>query len=309
MSLKGSSNILSLMANRRRMMREAEEYLRGVSMNSFKRKENGVWEDIIRLIADTTDDVAGKATDLYMQDGDLLKYVSKEKLRDISFECALLLTHILDEVLVNRRPDIRVDTIQSVYRVIPEIYPLNEIARNAPYQSEDIIEDRMQRYGMIVRGEWNPAAFWWLGEELKEDNIIQCLALYGDYITFFRFYNDIPLGDDIEPVILVNPLDRETLAVSFIVFQILAPAVTAFEQKLDRIIQGAKDGSEITFSVKKSRGVSEEDYRRAMHITSLSLWSKELKEIAQVMGKTPVQTKKYFEEIVRNYNLAKYGGN
>lgn len=55
--------------------------------------------------------------------------------------------------------------------------------------------------------------------------------------------------------------------------------------------------------------VSEEDYRRAMHITSLSLWSKELKEIARVMGKTPAQTKKYFEEIVRNYNLAKYGGN
>lgn len=55
--------------------------------------------------------------------------------------------------------------------------------------------------------------------------------------------------------------------------------------------------------------VSEEDYQRAMHITSLNSWSKELKEIAQVMGKTPAQTMKHFEEIVRNYNLAKYGGN
>ncbi len=51
--------------------------------------------------------------------------------------------------------------------------------------------------------------------------------------------------------------------------------------------------------------VSDEDYQRAMHITSLSLWSKELKEISQVMGKTPVQTKRHFEDMVRNYNLAK----
>lgn len=52
--------------------------------------------------------------------------------------------------------------------------------------------------------------------------------------------------------------------------------------------------------------ISERDYQRAMRITNLSVHSKEIKEIAKVMGKTPKETMEYFYEIIRNYNLKRY---
>lgn len=54
--------------------------------------------------------------------------------------------------------------------------------------------------------------------------------------------------------------------------------------------------------------VSEQEYQRAMRIISLSTHSREMKELARALGKTPEQTKDYFEEVVRNYNLSRYGG-
>lgn len=52
--------------------------------------------------------------------------------------------------------------------------------------------------------------------------------------------------------------------------------------------------------------VSERDYQRAMRIISLSVHSKEMRELAQAMGKTPAETMAYFEGVVRAYNSARY---
>lgn len=57
---------------------------------------------------------------------------------------------------------------------------------------------------------------------------------------------------------------------------------------------------------KKETSISEQDYQRAMRITSLSVHSKEIKELARAMGKTPQETMDYFIEVVRNYNLERY---
>lgn len=52
--------------------------------------------------------------------------------------------------------------------------------------------------------------------------------------------------------------------------------------------------------------ISEQDYQRAMRIISMNIHSKEIKELARAMGKTPRETMEHFEGIVRNYNLARY---
>lgn len=52
--------------------------------------------------------------------------------------------------------------------------------------------------------------------------------------------------------------------------------------------------------------VSEQEYQRAMRITSLSVHSKEIKELAKAMGKTPQETMNYFTEVIKNYNLKRY---
>lgn len=52
--------------------------------------------------------------------------------------------------------------------------------------------------------------------------------------------------------------------------------------------------------------VSEQEYQRAMRIISMSVHSKEIKELASAMGKTPQETMNHFTEVVKNYNLKRY---
>lgn len=52
--------------------------------------------------------------------------------------------------------------------------------------------------------------------------------------------------------------------------------------------------------------VTEQDYERAMRIISLSVHSKEIKELARAMGKTPRETIDHFTGVVQNYNLKRY---
>ncbi len=203
----------------------------------FKEKESVVWEKSSTLIADTIDAVMGKTVELYTGDDALVERVSEAKVLDISLECAFLLMHILDLMLYKKRKDIRTSIMLSMYQTISTAYNVREIDEESDLQIQNIIDDRMERYGMITRGVWYPAGFWWFGTEMKKEALIQCYALFGDYITYFREYDAIPIGDDIEPVILVDPLDCESLAVPFIVFQILSKALEKYIEKLQKIIR------------------------------------------------------------------------
>lgn len=203
----------------------------------FKRKEENVWERSARLLADAVDAVMGKTVSLYTDDDALSERASEAKILDISLESSIFLAHLLDMMLFRKRPDLRESIMLSMYRVISSAYDLEDIDRRARLHIEDIIDDRMSRYGMVARGVWRPAGYWWFGKAPNQDYLTQCLLLFGDYITYYRECGKLPLGDDIEPVILVNPLDCETLAVPFIVFQHLAPAAKQYIEKLGKIVR------------------------------------------------------------------------
>lgn len=53
--------------------------------------------------------------------------------------------------------------------------------------------------------------------------------------------------------------------------------------------------------------VTERQYDFAMQIINYGVHSKEIKDIAKEMGKTPKETMDYFYEVIRNYNLKRYG--
>lgn len=203
----------------------------------FKRKEDDVWERSAKLLADAVDAVMGKAVSLYADDDALSARVSEAKILDISLESSILLAHILDMILFRRRPDIRESTTLSMYRVISSSYDLEDIDGRAQLCMDDVIDDRMDRYGMIARGAWRPAGYWWFGKAPNQDVLTQYLLLFGDYITYYREYGELPLGDDVEPVILVNPLDCEALAVPLIVFQHLAPVVKQYIEELEKVMR------------------------------------------------------------------------
>lgn len=57
---------------------------------------------------------------------------------------------------------------------------------------------------------------------------------------------------------------------------------------------------------KKDTTISEQDYQRAMRIISMSVHSKEIKELAHAMEKTPQETINHFTEVVKKYNLERY---
>lgn len=197
-------------------------------MQLFKKKESRIWEEVVALMADTVDDIMGKVVDLYTGDEVLADRATEGKLLDISMESMMFLAHLLDLQLFRKRPDIRESIMRSIYNVFSGAYDVED--------ASSIIDDRMDRYGMIARGVWQPAAYWWFGKEMKQHPLVQSLALFGDYITYYRIYGNIPTGDDIEPVILVDALDCETLAVPFVVFQILSPAVNQYIDQLQEIV-------------------------------------------------------------------------
>lgn len=203
----------------------------------FKKKEDEIWEKSVALITDTIDTITGRVIELYTGDKELAKRATEEIVLDIALESAILLVHVLDLILHSKRPDVREGITRSMYRVISGAYDTGDIDKREYLSIEHIIDDRMEHYSMIVRGEWAPTGYWWFGREMKQEPLIQCYTLFGDYITYFRECGELPIEDDIEPVILVNPLDCEALAVPFIVFQCLAPAVTAYIEKLQKIIR------------------------------------------------------------------------
>ncbi len=196
-----------------------------------------MWEKSVSLLADTVDAVLGKVVDLYAGDDELAERTSEKKILDLSLECMIFLAYVLDLTLYRKRPDIRESIIKSMYQVIAGAYDLEKIDNRKGLRIWDIIDDRMSHYAMIARSVWRPAGFWWFGCAPKLDPMTQCLILFGDYITYFREYEKLPVGDDIEPAVLVDPLDCESLAVPFIVFQDLAPKVKRYIAELEKIVR------------------------------------------------------------------------
>lgn len=203
----------------------------------FKKKENDVWEQAVKQMADTVDAVMGQTVSLYADDEVLAERASESKVLGVSLESSIFLTHVLDTILFRKRPDIRESIMLSMYRVISSAYNLEDIDEREQLRIEDVIDDRMSRYSMIARDTWKPAGYWWFGKKPNQDTLTQCLLLFGDYITYYRECGKLPLGDDAETVFLVNPLDCETLATPFIVFQYLAPAVKQYLVQLEKIVR------------------------------------------------------------------------
>lgn len=203
----------------------------------FRKKENNVWEQAVKLMADVVDTIMGQTVSLYTDDKVLAERASESKVLDISLESSIFLTYVLDMILFRKRPDIRENIMLSMYRVISSAYDIEDIDGSGQLCIEDVINDRMSRYGMIARGAWKPSGYWWFGKTPNQDTLTQCLLLFGDYITYYRECEKLPIGDDIEPVILVSPLDCETLAVPFIVFQYLATATKQYINQLEGIVR------------------------------------------------------------------------
>lgn len=58
--------------------------------------------------------------------------------------------------------------------------------------------------------------------------------------------------------------------------------------------------------IEKYPEISEKEYEMAVWISGLSLYSKDLKEIADIMGKTPKETRDYYMDMVKAYNGRRY---
>lgn len=56
----------------------------------------------------------------------------------------------------------------------------------------------------------------------------------------------------------------------------------------------------------KEREISEREYLFALQVSEMSLYSKDLKGIADMMGKTPQEARDYYTDIVKAYNQRRY---
>ena len=149
----------------------------------FRKKESDIWEQVAKLMADTIDAVMEQTVSLYTGDDALAERATESKVMDISLESAIFLAFSLDMVLFRKRQDIRKSIMLSVYRVISTAYDMENIEGGEGVPIEEIVDDRMSRYGMIARGVWKPVGYWWFGKAPNQDALTQSLLLFGDYIT------------------------------------------------------------------------------------------------------------------------------
>lgn len=93
------------------------------------------------------------------------------------------------------------------------------------------------------------------------------------------------------------------------IFLILKMYKLREEKGLDRKVNDRSKSTEQKKKETKVFSISEQEYQRAMRIISMSVHSKEIKELSRAMGKTPQETINHFTEVVRNYNLERYSKN
>lgn len=209
-------------------------------MRLFKRSKKAIWKYSLNLLADTVEAFMDKLITMYEQDAELSERMEKEKFMDIQLELCLLLVQLFNAVISAKASKIREELTSAmcfatVHSFNLDTYNLDIIDPGIPYSITELLQDRIERYSMIPR--WKPTAYWWLGEkELSQKTHLQHFALFGDYITYYRVNKMIPIGNDIEAVVLVDPLDCETLATAFVVLELVYPAAMDFFSKLDDFI-------------------------------------------------------------------------
>lgn len=128
----------------------------------------------------------------------------------------------------------------------------------------------------------------------------------GIFVSGAILCNDYPLDINSELLVLAaaSEIVMSAVSIPLILKMYKIRAQKGWDKEKHRVSRvSVSDTKQLK---KKGTTISEQDYQRAMRIISLSVHSKEIKELAQVMGKTPQETMNYFIGVVRNYNLERY---
>lgn len=202
-----------------------------------KNREDVLLESLSDLLLKTVDSFSESLVSTYRSDNELIERMSDNVYVDYSFEAHLLLLHILDVILHNRASEQRERIISNLYNSINKTYNIIFFDASASASTMSYIQDRMENYGLILLEEIHPASFWWFGDELATDSITQCLAMFGDYVTYYRVNGVVPFSKDVSHISLIDPTDCEALVLPYIVFKILLPLILNYVNSIDDIIK------------------------------------------------------------------------
>ena len=212
---------------------------------SEKSQEDNLLDSLNDLLLKTLNSFCESLASTYRSDNELKERMSDNAYVDYSFEAYLLLLHIMDVILHNKVSEQREKIISHFYNSINRTYNIKLFDTSASASILSYVQDRMENYALVLLKEKQPASFWWFGDELATDSITQCLALFGDYVTYYRVNETVPFSEDVNYISVIDPTDCEALALPYIVFKILLPLILNYVNTIDDIIKSYRDNIKI----------------------------------------------------------------
>ena len=175
--------------------------------------------------------------EIYRTDSDLSERFSVSTVANFQLELIPLLYNFALVVLLNNRSDdIATKSLADLHNYIISSIDTRKFFPDIPVTIHSFLDDRMPRYSAVVNGHWRAAAYWWFGADLPDDLITQCLALFGDYVTYTRIMGRPAIGDEIEPAMLISPLDCEAAFLPAIINRLIRTNVSEYIKTLSNLI-------------------------------------------------------------------------
>lgn len=143
------------------------------------------------------------------------------------FEFSCFLTCVTD-VAVYKQDTLRNELVPHLLQDCTKLSYISAYDTNG-LTAADIVNDRMGRYGAILRGDWEPPAYWNMsGTPIPRDAFTQQLALLGDYLHYSAVLGEVPVGDDIESAPLGSVFNAIAPAMPYILFKIVLPRTVEY---------------------------------------------------------------------------------
>lgn len=175
---------------------EKKDWLNIINQNNSKPSETG-HSPVYNDFEQTYNNIIKEISNLYKQDK---KVFSKETLLSYKFEICTFMYFLTDFIMFKTNPSAREEICLKLSA---------DIKNNICYQVEDFkhfFDMRIDLYGSIIRGEFEPANSLMLGNNSNDDTFMQLFRLLGDCIISSH-YGYIPENDVISSLRVVDFVD------------------------------------------------------------------------------------------------------
>lgn len=175
---------------------EKKDWLNIINQNNSKPSETS-HSPVYNDFEQTYNNIIKEISNLYKQDK---KVFSKETLLSYKFEICTFMYFLTDFIMFKTNPSAREEICLKLSA---------DIKNNICYQVEDFkhfFDMRIDLYGSIIRGEFEPANSLMLGNNSNDDTFMQLFRLLGDCIISSH-YGYIPENDVISSLRVVDFVD------------------------------------------------------------------------------------------------------